>query len=462
MALSLWKHQQEIFDRIKDASHWALFCEVGTGKTAVVIKLIESHWAKRPVLIVCPKSVRQSWVDQVTLFSDLLSDRAQIIEGSPAKRKEKLRDRYKLIHIMNYETAVSSFASLPYYYFIVCDESHYLKSHTAKRTKAMIKLAGIADFVFLMTGTPMPNGILDIFSQFLILDRGRTFGKNWFAFRNHYMQDLNAAWRDKLHHYPKYEPKEGAFEKVLYLISKKSTSLKKDDCLSLPDQVYQSLICEMGDEQRRAYNQMSVNYIAWLESGESVTAGIALVKLLRLLQISNGFVQNESGAVYRFKKNPKMELLKEQLKDLTPYHKVIVWANFIANLEEIYAFCSESNLQPARLYGEYNIATDIDRFQSDPRCRVMVANPASGGAGITLSASSVALYYSNSFNLAHRLQSEGRNHRIGSERHSKITYIDILNKDTIDFLVLGAIKSKKKLSDMVLSLSKENLYGKQL
>ena len=114
MSLSLWPHQKTIYETIKARSHWALFCEVGTGKTAIIIKLLEANCSGKAVLIACPKSVRQSWIDQIALFSDDLADRAQIVDGTPLQRNQKLRDRYKTIHVMNYETAVHSFAKLPY------------------------------------------------------------------------------------------------------------------------------------------------------------------------------------------------------------------------------------------------------------------------------------------------------------------------------------------------------------
>ncbi len=451
----LWRHQIEVFDRAKNHYGYALFCEVGTGKTAIAIKLIDFHLV-RHVLIVCPKSVRHAWLGEFTKFAPQLADRVQMITGTRQKRAKLIKDKWQTIHVMNFETVVSMFGLLPDYKMVVIDESHYVKNHKTKRSKVLSKIAEHADYKYLLTGTPITNSLMDLYSQFYILDQGETLTNSYWVFRNKYFEDKNSAWRSDKKYFPNWQPKANAAEDILSKVAKKSSSLLKEDCLDLPPKIYQRLTTEMTAGQRKAYTQMALSYVAYIE-GEACVASIALTKLLRCQQISNGFFVNDKEKVTLFDQNPKMDALEEYIESYANLHKIIVWANHIPNLEAIYERLLKKGYNPSRLYGKNNHSDNIGRFLDTDSSRVFVVNPASGGSGITLCAASINIYYSNSFNYTHREQSEGRTHRIGSEQHSKITYLDIVNTNSIDETILDALKSKRDLATMALSITRKDL-----
>jgi SNF2 family DNA or RNA helicase len=183
-----------------------------------------------------------------------------------------------------------------------------------------------------------------------------------------------------------------------------------------------------------------------------VVAQLAITKALRLQQIVTGFATDEEGTTHRFE-NPRLAVLQEILEDLTPNHKVIVWAAFRENYKMIARLCDELKIEWRALTGETptkireNVMED---FRKDPSVRVMIANQAAGGVGVNLVEASYSIYYSKSFRLEDDLQSEARNYRGGSEIHDKVTRIDIVTPGTIDELINKTLETKNQVSDRIL------------
>jgi SNF2 family DNA or RNA helicase len=198
------------------------------------------------------------------------------------------------------------------------------------------------------------------------------------------------------------------------------------------------------------YNNLKEKAIAIMED-ESVSFNIKIVELLRLHQVTNGFLKTDEGNIKEFKDNPKMDDLLELLEQIEG--KSIIWANYVHNIESI-----TNKLKD--IYGEssvVNIYGDVSaekrkeavyRFQNDDSCKFFVGNPSTGGFGITLTAASYVIYYSNNYSYEVRLQSEDRAHRIGQKKN--VTYIDIVARDSIDFHILKALQNKLQISNKTL------------
>ena len=182
---------------------------------------------------------------------------------------------------------------------------------------------------------------------------------------------------------------------------------------------------------------------------------MALVKLLRLQQIVSGFVKLEDigEKTHLFEDAPRSKVLKELLEEITPDNKVIVWAKFKQNYEQIRVVCRQLGIKWVEIHGGISAKEkeqSILDFRNDSDVRVCIANQASAGTGVNLVEASYMIYFTRSFSLDDDLQSESRNYRGGSNIHEKITRIDLVSKDTVDEVILGALRNKKKIADIIL------------
>lgn len=458
-----WKHQLDVLERVKDLNQFAILAEMGTGKTGTLINILRYKFNERKkilkTLIITPPITISNWKVEWEKHSDVDLSKIVLLKGSEKDRIKKFTAAFEkqenFIAIMNYESTLMkdlfNILTLWKPEVLVLDESHKVKSLQSKRTKQIIKLSSIPQYKYLLTGTPILNSPMDLFSQFLILDGGETFGKNFWAFRGVYFVDKNAHMPSHKK-FPNWQIKPGSLEKISKLMSSKSVSIKKADCLDLPPLVNETVRVEMTPEQSRMYAQMKKDFITFM-NGEAVVATLAITKALRLMQISSGFVKTEDGDEISIEKTPKMEALKELLSELTVDNKVIIWAVWKENYSQIKKVCEELKIKYVEVHGdvtEKNKQLNVDSFNNDETVRVFIGHPGSGGIGINLIVASYTIFYSRNFSLEQSLQAEARNYRGGSEIHNKITRIDIVTEGTIDELIVEKLQQKIKISEKVL------------
>jgi SNF2 family DNA or RNA helicase len=277
----------------------------------------------------------------------------------------------------------------------------------------------------------------------------------------------------------------GALSEVGMLMRRRGLRYRKADCLDLPPKQYETQEVELSAEQRAAYNQMAATLVAMLQGerapagyefpgdadddlgdeplpGERkiATAATQLSMILRLSQITSGFLPTEEHGTHVFSVNPKLDALEEIVRENVVNQQIIVWARYRRDIETICARLA--NLNPVRIYGgmsERAGAQAEEDFQSG-RSRVMVANAVSAGMGLTLTAASLVVYYSQDYSLENRIQSEDRCHRPGSEIHSAVTYIDLVCRDTVDEVVKEALDAKLEVAEAVVEL-RAHLEGRR-
>lgn len=460
-----WGHQLDALQRSMHLDSYGLFLEMGCGKSAVAINFLRWKFlcCKRLLrtLILGPPIVVENWRREAIMHSKI-GDKVHCLEGSGKKRLEKFqahRDE-PAVFVTNYESLLMPelFGALWDWFpeAIVFDESHKLKNLKAKRTKLAIKLADQARYKLILTGTPILNTPLDMFSQFRVMDGGETLGKNFYVFRAQYFVDKNAAMpRDK--YFPNWVPREGSFEELNAKIKPVSMVVKKADCLDLPPLVKQTVFVELSSQQQKLYNQMKKDFIAYVND-KACVATLAITKALRLQQIVSGFITLEGGegedrSNVQLKDNPRAQALKELLSDITPGAKCLVWAVFRENYAAVRRVCEELGVDYVEVHGEVSAPARqkaVDRFNTDPSCRVFLGHPQSGGIGINLVSASYSIFYSRSFSLENDLQAEARNYRGGSEIHEKVTRIDLVARGTIDELITEKLAAKVDVSDKVL------------
>lgn len=475
--MELWKHQKEGVQRGLQGSLGILF-DVGTGKSRTFIEILRYRSANEGrllrTLILCPKIVCTNWRREILKYSKIQDRDIVVLTGSGAKRKKTfieacVRDhalvKEKII-ITNYESLqmddlVSLF--IDYNFEVICaDEAHRLKNPESKRAKTCIKLSDASKYNYALSGTPILNSAMDVFNIFRFIDKGETFGKNFWKFRSVWFEDQNARWVGKQNYFPKFEPRTDTYEQFNKLIYKKAVRAVKSECLDLPPYLRKEVFVEMSTEQKRLYNDMRDDYVAYIKTLEestepkAIVAQMAITKALRLQQIVTGFGKTEDGTIHKIKDNPRLRALEELLEDLAPNHKIIVWAVFQENYIDIAASCKKVGVAYRELHGlvpNKERDANIQAFSKDPAVRVLIANQAAGGIGINLVESDVSIFFSKNFSLEQDLQAEGRNYRGGSERHEKITRIDIIAEGTIDEMITGALAAKQSISTQILDWS---------
>lgn len=485
----LWKHQRDTYELAKELPEFALFGDPGTGKTATAIALLRNQVNQRRcrlrTLIFAPPRVLSNWRAELLMHSKFEEAEMHILEGSGDRRvklfrtaawakgasQDQAQHRKPGIVITNYESlSMDSLFDLFKWWApeaIIFDESHRLKSHTSKRAKLAYALANPknaqgtplkAPYKLILTGTPVLNSPLDLFQQFLILDGGKTFGEKYFHFLGRYFRDRNAGMPSQ-RHFPKWEvmtlAKDGfdALAAISERMAPKSIRIKKEECMDLPPLIKQLVRVPMAPKQAMLYKEMERDLITFYDS-DAVSASMAMIKSLRLLQIASGFVKTDQGEEHYFEKTPKMEALQELLENLLPHGKVLIWAVFKANFRQISKVCTALNIDFAEVHGDISSrqqADNILRFQTSDSCRALIGHPGSGGIGINLIQAPYSIFVSRGFSLEHSIQAEARNHRGGSEIHEKIVRYDLVCEGTIDELVGEALSQKEEISHVVFS-----------
>jgi len=475
----LWAHQRQAVERAKELDYYALFFEPGTGKTATTIHMVRNkfntHKQVLPTFILCPPVVVSNWKNEWAKFSKVSPDKIIPLVGTGKQRLALLQaSDPNSIFITNFEALLMKdlFAEIKKIFYessrsvLIVDEAHKVKDSTAKRTKLLMELAPLFKYRYILTGTPILNSLMDLYSQFKILDLGQRFGKNFFSFRATFFEDKNRHMPAQKH-FPYWRPIHGAEDRIKRLIQDCSMFAEKSSCLDLPPLVRKVIEVPMGKEQTRLYESMKRDLIATVKGDDgrlrASIAELAITKALRLQQIVSGHlrVEGEEGEETKTLKimdNPRKKALSELLEDLAPNHKVLVWAVFKDNYEDIRDVCRSLKIQYTELHGGVKDREGaIKSFDDDDSCRVLIGHPGSGGIGVNLVTASYSIFYSRSFSLEFDLQAEARNYRGGSERHVSITRIDLCCPGTIDELVMKSLASKQQLGDKILREHLEDL-----
>jgi SNF2 family DNA or RNA helicase len=466
-----YEWQKKLLTLSTQTPNVAVLADMGTGKTKGVIDCLRYKYAQatrvRRTLIISPLVTLHNWKDEFMKNSKLLPQRVHVLSGSTEKKLKIIQQAIDRgddgVFITNYESMISPkmIAAVKEWEpeILVLDESHYVKSHKAKRSKAIHDISLGCEFRFIMSGTPMTNSLTDIFMQFLILDNGETFGRNFFTFQRTYMYDQNGSWAHLHTHFPKWVPRPEMLDALQAKIYTKAIRVTKAECLDLPPRIQQVYEVELSPSQRKYYKAMEDDYVTFVE--ENAEKGIsvattALTKALRLQQIVTGYAKLDDGSEIEIEDNPRLSALEELISALHAQHKVIVWCSFINNYRQIGKLLEALQIKHVFITGEESLAEKkeaMDLFNSDTATRLAVCNRRAAGIGVNLVAAKYSITYSRNFSLSEELQSGDRNYRGGSEIHDSIVKIDLCAKDTIDEAVTKALIDKKEVSDKVIEQS---------
>jgi SNF2 family DNA or RNA helicase len=443
-----YEHQKDALKKCWNKEAFAIFAEMGTGKTKIALDnacILYNKGKIDRLLVVAPKGTYMNWVDQEipTHIPDYIE--REVLAWKPSnseKYKAELRKfreiDYKLkIFVMNVE-ALSTVKGLKQAglfligkSMMIVDESTTIKNPQAKRTKNILALAKESKYRRILTGSPVTQSPMDLWAQMDFLDPEILGQSSFYAFRTKYAVMITATAAGGTHKYQKIV-KFRNLKQLGQAVSPHSYRILKKDCLDLPEKSFVKREVELSDEQKRAYVEMKANATTILK-GQSATALNVLTQLIRLHQITCGHMKTDDGEIINLK-NSRLDELMQILGETTG--KVIIWANYVHDILNIERAIKDE-YGPTSYCTYYGATKSEDRqkcikkFQepSNP-VRFFIGNTQTGGYGITLTEASTVIYYSNNYDLEKRIQSEDRAHRIGQK--NPVLYIDLVAKGTVD------------------------------
>ena len=434
--------------------------EMGCGKTLTAIATVGAGYQMghlKRVLIVAPTSVVAVWPKEFSEYA-AFPYTIRTLLGDKAKRLKELNDlerfpyKHLKVAVINYESTWREdiFEALVAYDadLIICDESQRIKTHDAAQSKALHQLGDRARYKLILSGTPVQNQAVDIFSQYRFLDPS-IFGDNFYSFRNRYC--VMGGFNQK--QIVKYKDLDTLIRKehsIAYRVT-------KDEALDLPEQTFDDRVVPMSKKERSIYDRLRRDSYAELEGGGTITATTVLTKLLRLQQFTGGFLVEDDAARPKLVSRGKLDALEDILQDyvVEGRKKLVIFARFLPEIHEIEALCNKvlgkAGMRAVAIYGDIKKeerGAIVQRFQTDPETTVFVGQIDTAGTGITLTAADTCVYYSVNFNFATYSQSLSRIHRIGQK--NRCTYIHLVADQTIDETILQALAKKEDLAKTVV------------
>lgn len=455
-------HQAERAEEFAKISKGMLRGDMGVGKTYMAMMWLAAHQVNPTnVLVVCPTTLVRNWVNEFERFTGI---EAIAVQGSKRDR-EKAFDK-EGIHVVNYEYVVLNRQLRPDFKklsktTLILDESHKLKNHSSWRSKTFHRYSQDFTRILLMTGTPVSQGAQDYYSQFKCINP-QLLGSSFSAFKNRYCET------EQIRGAPVGVTRITGYRllsELTSLIAPYLVNVSKEDCLDLPDKMYTVRYVDLSPEQSRDYKTLQREMALWVEGRseddqEPVTAANVLTRLIRLSQITQGFIpeSDKEGAKYHtYKKNPKLDAMAEVLDDIPEPEPVLIICRFKHDVQMLRELCEKLKHTYAVIDGDVppENRQDIATGFQNGRYKVLIGQIQTVGIGLNLDRASHVVFYSNNYSLVDRLQAEDRIHR-ATTKHAKCVYIDLVAQGTIDEEVISAIRNKKNVSDKLARLVLQN------
>lgn len=456
-------HQDDAVSFVMDRHGQAgVLLAPGTGKTLVAIRYTydgEGHsndLYKLPALIIGRRDDFLTWQTE-------LAD-----EGVPAKDifliesgDEELPDpkeasfNYVPWTMVTYDLLrnprIANWVRKVWFQTCVADEAQQIKRWASARTKAVVKATRHITRRLALTGSPVTNDPLDVFSICLFIDNGKTFGTKEWDFKKKYYIHEGHGW------YLRRKAKDEIAEKLKTI----AMHVHEDDVLKLPPIRHLIKAVPMYGAQRRHYERVMSEWEYELNKGEINEIDQVIVRLAKLRQISSGFIYDTNGDATWFKSS-KLALLEEILadKDLCgTKSKVVIWCAHTAEITKI-AELAKSNGWGHVTFSGSNRRQKVQarqNFKCDPTIRLFIGQVDSGVGMNELIVADTSIYFSNSHKVVSRQQSMRRTRRIGSEHHERITYWDLISEGTVDLPILRSVQRSMSLATDILSKLKKGM-----
>lgn len=432
----LHPYQLAMIDKAKEVPSLGLFMEPGLGKTVTALTIIKEQFSGK-TLIVAPKRVAENvWHAEIANWAHLHSLKLSKVLGTPAQRLTALKETSD-VYVVNLENLIwlletggITFNNL------VIDESSRFKDPSTKRFKYLKKFLRSFQRRLILTGTPSPQGIGDLWSQVGILDLGQRLESSLTKFRDKYMMP------DQMNRHTRvvysWKPKEGTVDLIQKKISDICFSLKAEDYLKMPACQKISHELEMSKKEIEHYETLKNEMVLDIKN-ETITAPTAAVLAGKLLQFSSGALYTEEGD-WLPTSNVKLEFLESLLEESTT--PTLIFYHFKHSLERIKAAFPE-----AQVLDDSNI-----QAWRDGKIRILLAHPQSGGIGLNLQCNvgetAQMVWFDLPWSSENYIQANARIYRQGQTKPVIIHHL--CAKGTIDSRVLDVLDGKITLQDAVL------------
>lgn len=470
-----WLHQKRAFAFARERDGTMLAMDMGTGKSRTAIGLLD-EWGTSRAVILCPRSVIGVWPNQFAQHSD----RDWLVLAPPnrwsvTKRVEVIRRQLAsagarpVAVIVNYEASWREpMAGLLELLLIdaldrgalLLDESHKVKAPGGKAAGYATRLSKAAPRRLLLTGTPMPHSPLDIYAQYRALDVD-IFGHNFHRFRTRYalLQPIPGTAAQKVVGFQNMDELTRLFASAAFVVKKEDAGLDLPEELHIPDVEVGGRwegrgVFELEGRSRKAYDTIEGDFILGVKDG-TVTVANALTKLLRLQQITSGYVRDDDGVDHEVGRE-KLDVLDELLEDFAEHEPLVIFARFHHDLARITELCEAQGRRVGEVSGR---PTASERWGLNEHSQmrddidVCLLQIQSGGVGIDLTRACYAIYYSLDFSLGNYLQSLARVHRPGQTR--PVTYYHLIARGTKDEVVYRALRERRDVVEAVLRSARD-------
>ena len=437
-------YQQTAYDWIMEHERCGLFLDMGLGKTVITLTavrdLIDSLDVEK-VLVIAPKRVAEdTWSRESSKWDHLKDLRISKILGTAKERRAAIRQPAD-IYVVNRENVVWLIKECPSWDFdtVVIDELSSFKSPLAQRFKALRKVITKSRRVIGLTGTPAPNGYLDLWSEIYLLDSGKRLGRTITGYREAFFRNVS---RDPA--YGIYVEKPGAQKKINSMLSDICMSMKAVDYLTMPERIENEIPVRLEPAELLAYKQMEQAQLLTMEDGSMIEAFSAAAVMGKLLQLANGFAYDIDKMPHRVHER-KLDAL-EEIIDCNPGQPILVFYNFQADKEALL-----QRFPKARIL---DTGQDIEDWDAG-KIPLILAHPASVGHGLNIQEGGhIIVWYGLTWSLELYQQANARLYRQG-QRHGSVVINHLVAVDTVDEQVMKALRTKDVTQAALMRALKE-------
>ena len=424
------------------------FNEAGTGKTSSVIwaaDYLMTQGVVKRVLIVCPLSIMYSaW--QSDLFKVAMHRKTAVAHGTAEKRKKVIQGDYEFV-IINYDGIgiVVDEIKAAEFDLIVIDEANAYKTATTQRHKVMRSLLYPNTGLWMLTGTPAAQSPIDAFGLAKLVNPNN-------------IPKFFTAWRDKVMYQVskfKWMPRPYA-KQVVFDALQPAIRFTKNECLDLPDVMYQYRDAPLSSQQQKYYKVLRDEMLV-RASGEEVSAVNAAAMLTKLLQLSGGAVYTDSGEVLEFDITPRLRVLDEVMEEVS--NKVLIFVPYRHTIHLIHKYLTANNYTAEIINGEVSAANRgaiFKRFQETDDPRVLIIQPQAASHGVTLTRADTIIFWSPVMSVETYIQCVARIDRVGQTNKMTVIHLEGSEVERRMYKMLeGKIDVHEKLVDLYRNVIEE-------
>lgn len=428
--MKLYPYQERAVEHVLANKRCALWLEMGLGKSAVTLTALKD--LPKPAIVLAPKRVVDHvWEQEAAKWYP--EAKVIVLTGSPAQRAAKLKLKAD-IYVINFELITWLIGETVWWWpTVVIDEATRVKNRASKLFKALRKVAGKWQHLIELTGSPAPNGLIDLWGQLYLIDRGDRLGKTLTAFRDRWFNSDYMGWS--------YTPKTNAQSEIEERCGDVCLSMTAEDYLNLPDKMIQDIRIDLPASAIKSYKELKQDMLSEID-GEVVTAMTAAVLANKLLQLTSGALYDEGGKVVS-SHDAKLEAIEDVLNTIGDETCIIVY-QFKHELKRLRDKFGGTEVR------DYKEA--VEDWNAG-KIKLLYIHPASAGLGLNLQHGGRHMIWSTpTWNLEHYQQTNARLYRTGQTK--PVMIYRILTSNTIDDRVVDALGSKDAVQTALMNALK--------